>query len=108
MVVVTAKHPVSLQLKEFVINVFTVLTVLTYLLLDLLSSEIKEVNALKEVSVLLDTNSLDLASLVDIWDPMRQEPSFLLGKNLSVLIVLKDNTVMDLLTSLVQISLTLM
>jgi hypothetical protein len=64
---VTVRQKVSLKQKDSAIKSSTALMALTPLLLDLLSSEMLEVNALKEVSVPRDLNSLDLVSLVDIW-----------------------------------------
>lgn len=66
MVVVTVKLEDWLMLKVFVMQASIVLMDLMSLLLDLLSSEKREVIVLREVSALLESNSLDHANLVDI------------------------------------------
>jgi hypothetical protein len=84
MVVVTVKLEDWLMLKVFVMQASIVLMDLMLLLLDLLSSEKQEVIVLREVSVLLESNSLDHANLVDISDLMLTGCSMLHKLNLSV------------------------
>ena len=84
MVVVTVKLEDWLMLKVFVMQASIVLMDLMLLLLDLLSSEKQEVIVLREVSALLESNSLDHANLVDISDLMQMVCSMLHKLNLSV------------------------
>jgi len=108
MVVVTVKLEDWLMLKVFVMQASIVLMDLMSLLLDLLSSEKREVIVLREVSALLESNSLDHANLVDIWDLMQTVCSMLHKPNPSVITVLKENTAMVLLKLLELILLTLL
>lgn len=107
MVVVTVKLEDWLMLKVFVMQASIVLMDLMSLLLDLLSSEKREVIVLREVSALLESNSLDHANLVDISDLMQTVCSMLHKPNPSVITVLKENTAMVLLKLLELILLTL-
>ena len=108
MVVVTVKLEDWLMLKAFVMQASIVLMDLMSLLLDLLSSEKREVIVLREVSALLESNSLDHANLVDISVLMQTVCSMLHKPNLSVITVLKENTAMVLLKLLELILLTLL
>lgn len=108
MVVVTVKLEDWLMLKVFVMQDSIVLMDLMSLLLDLLSSEKREVIVLREVSALLESNSLDHANLVDIWDLMQTVCSMLHKPNPNVITVLKENTAMVLLKLLELILLTLL
>lgn len=108
MVVVTVKLEDWLMLKVFVMQASIVLMDLMSLLLDLLSSEKREVIVLREVSALLESNSLDHANLVDISDLMQTVCSMLHKPNPSVITVLKENTAMVLLKLLELILLTLL
>ena len=108
MVVVTVKLEDWLMLKVFVMQASIVLMDLMSLLLDLLSSEKREVIVLREVSALLESNSLDHANLVDISDLIQTVCSMLHKPNPSVITVLKENTAMVLLKLLELILLTLL